>query len=133
MSTSGMQCVSLFSNTFDQAGGLRVLPTRLRFPFILYCCLETNLSLAFDRPWSTHAWQYYVQHYINSKYPFVMIYLTTFVICATDSKDAEEKTRILLEETEDRGWRIVLPSVRDWSTSAKDLRLDKLFGGIGPI
>lgn len=62
-----------------------------------------------------------------------MIYLTTFVICAVDIEDAEKKARILLEETDDRGWKIVLPNVRDWSTNAKDMRLDKLFGGIGPM
>ncbi|KAF1966521.1 hypothetical protein BU23DRAFT_544186 [Bimuria novae-zelandiae CBS 107.79] len=89
-------------------------------------------AMPFDRPWSSHAWQYYVQHYINSKYPYVMFYLTTFVICATNLVDAEEKVSILLKETEKRGWRIVLPNARDWRTNVNDLRLEKLFGGVGP-
>jgi hypothetical protein len=91
------------------------------------------VDVAFDRPWSSHAWQYYLNHYINSKYPFVMFYLTTFVICAMDMEDAERKAGILLEETEKKGWRVVLPSARDWTKEICELRLDKLFGGVGPM
>ncbi|KAL5395216.1 hypothetical protein PMIN04_012927 [Paraphaeosphaeria minitans] len=90
-------------------------------------------AMPFDRPWSSHAWQYYLQHYINSKFPFVMFYLRTFVICATDIEDAEKKAALLFEETESRGWRIVLPSARDWRTNVNDLRLDKLFDGVEPM
>ncbi|KAF1953675.1 hypothetical protein CC80DRAFT_494275 [Byssothecium circinans] len=90
-------------------------------------------AMPFDRPWSSHAWQYYLNHYINSKYPFVMFYLTTFVICASDMEDAEKKAGILLEETEKKGWRIILPNARDWRRDVGDLRLDKLFGGVGPM
>lgn len=98
------------------------------------CASETDSCVAaFDRPWSSHAWQYYVQHYINSKFPFAMVYLTTFVICATDVEDAEKKAAMLFEETESRGWRIVLPNARDWRTNVNDLRIDKLFTGVGPM
>ncbi|KAL1610103.1 hypothetical protein SLS60_001768 [Paraconiothyrium brasiliense] len=62
-----------------------------------------------------------------------MFYLTTFVICATDVADAEKKAAILFAETESRGWRIVLPNARDWRPNINDLRLDKLFVGVGPI
>lgn len=62
-----------------------------------------------------------------------MFYLTTFVICATDIDDAEKKAALLFEDTESRGWRIVLPSPRDWRTNVNDLRLDKLFVGVGPM
>lgn len=87
---------------------------------------------AFDRPSSANAWQYYIQHYINSKFPFVMFYLTSFVICATDVDDAENKSATLLEEMEDRGWRISLPRSREWKSEVEDLKLDTLFGGIRP-
>lgn len=101
--------------------------------FVISDVFKLTRLPAFDRPWSSHAWQNYVQHSINSKYPFVMVYLTTFVICATDTKDAEKKAQILLKETETRDWRFILPSVRDWATSVNDLRLDRLFNGIGPM
>ncbi|KAH7070148.1 hypothetical protein FB567DRAFT_573641 [Paraphoma chrysanthemicola] len=89
-------------------------------------------AMPFDRPSSANAWQYYIQHYINSKFPFVMFYLTTFVICATDIDDAEHKSATLLEEMEDRGWRISLPRPREWKSVIEELRLDTLYGGTKP-
>lgn len=62
-----------------------------------------------------------------------MFYLTTFVICATDADDAEKKAGILLEETEMRGWRVMLPNARDWTKGVDDLKLEKLFGGVQPM
>ncbi|OAL52600.1 hypothetical protein IQ07DRAFT_585755 [Pyrenochaeta sp. DS3sAY3a] len=61
-----------------------------------------------------------------------MFYLTTFVICAVDREDAYAKSEMLLEETDDRGWRIVLPRPNEWKSSLDDLRLDTLFEGIRP-
>lgn len=61
-----------------------------------------------------------------------MIYLTTFVICATDKEDAEHKSRILLDEMEDRGWRITLPRVQYWKTNIESLKLEALFRGVDP-
>lgn len=92
-----------------------------------------NPRIAFDRPWSENAWQYYINHYINNKYPFVMFYLTTFVICAKGKEDAERATSTLLEETENRDWRIVLPSLRDWTDKIEDLKLEEIFNGIHPM
>ncbi|KAH7397194.1 hypothetical protein BKA66DRAFT_508978 [Pyrenochaeta sp. MPI-SDFR-AT-0127] len=89
-------------------------------------------AMPFDRPWSANAWQYYIQHCINSRYPFVMFYLTTFVICAVDQLDAEDKVAALLEETEDRGWKIVLPRADNWKTDINELKLDKLYEGVRP-
>ncbi|KAF2123545.1 hypothetical protein P153DRAFT_426952 [Dothidotthia symphoricarpi CBS 119687] len=89
-------------------------------------------AMPFDRPSSAHAWQYYIQHYINSKFPFVMFYLSTFVICAVDADDAEHNSATLLEEMEDRGWRITLPRVREWTASVEEMKLEVLFGGVGP-
>lgn len=43
-----------------------------------------------------------------------MFYLSSFVICALDEEDAARKIETLLEETEDRGWRISVPEVRNW-------------------
>ncbi|KAA8613931.1 hypothetical protein PtrSN002B_007778 [Pyrenophora tritici-repentis] len=59
-----------------------------------------------------------------------MFYLTTFVICATDQEDGERKTATLLEEMEDRGWRVTLPRVHEWTSDVEELRLERLFGGI---
>ncbi|CAO2658311.1 Nn.00g060340.m01.CDS01 [Neocucurbitaria sp. VM-36] len=89
-------------------------------------------AMPFDRPSSANAWQYYIQHFLNSKYPFVMFYLTTFVICATDKEDADRKTTILLDEMEDRGWRISLPRTYDWTQDIDELKLETLFSGIRP-
>ncbi|KAL6710141.1 hypothetical protein ACN47E_009932 [Coniothyrium glycines] len=89
-------------------------------------------AMPFDRPWSASAWQYYIQHCINSRYPFVMFYLTTFVICAVDREDAEDKATIILEEAEDRGWRINMPRISEWTSSIDDLHLETLFEGVRP-
>ncbi|KAE8822436.1 hypothetical protein PTNB85_10464 [Pyrenophora teres f. teres] len=89
-------------------------------------------AMPFDRPSSANAWQYYIQHFLNSKYPFVMFYLTTFVICATDHEDAHRKTETLLEEMEDRGWRVTLPRVHEWEGGVEALRLGGLFNGVRP-
>jgi hypothetical protein len=101
-----------------------------RYPILVRLTL---LYPAFDRPWSENAWQFYVQHYINSKYPSVMFYLTTFVICAADVEDAEKVVSQLLEDTESRGWRIILPSLRDWTRRVEDLKLEDLFNGVQPM
>jgi len=61
-----------------------------------------------------------------------MFYLTTFVICATDHEDGDRKTATLLEEMEDRGWRVTLPRIHEWTSDVDELKLDKLFNGIGP-
>ena len=93
---------------------------------------KIDLGTAFDRPSSANAWQYYIQHFLNSKYPFVMFYLTTFVICATDIEDGERKTATILEEMEDRGWKATLPKTRHWTTDLDELKLDTLFNGVRP-
>ena len=87
---------------------------------------------AFDRPFSANAWQYYIQHFLNTKYPFVMFYLTTFVICATDKEDADRKAAILLDEMEDRGWKVSLPPTYAWTPDIDRLKLETLFSGIRP-
>lgn len=94
---------------------------------------KSNCSIAFDRPWSENAWQYFVQHYVNSKFSFVMFYLTTFVICALNKTDAEQAITALLEETEKRNWRVVLPNVRDWTSNIEELNLEDIFSGIHPV
>jgi hypothetical protein len=33
---------------------------------------------------------------------------------------------------EDRGWRVILPKMRDWSTDVDKLKLDVLYNGIRP-
>lgn len=89
-------------------------------------------AMPFDRPYSANAWQYYIQHFLNSKYPFIMVYLTTFVICAEDLDDAHEKTIQLLDEMDDRGWKANLPRIDDWTSDIDDLKLEKLFNGVRP-
>ncbi|RYN43832.1 hypothetical protein AA0112_g330 [Alternaria arborescens] len=89
-------------------------------------------AMPFDRPSSANAWQYYIQHFLNSKYPFVLFYLTTFVICATDIEDGEQKMSTILEEMEDRGWRVTLPRTHEWTSNIDELKLEKLYNGIGP-
>jgi len=89
-------------------------------------------AMPFDRPSSANAWQYYIQHFLNEKYPFVMFYLTTFVICATDLDDAEEKSIQLLDEMDDRGWKAHLPRIDDWTADVADLKLDHVFNGVRP-
>lgn len=61
-----------------------------------------------------------------------MFYLTTFVICATDKEDADRKSTTLLDEMEDRGWKVSLPRTHDWTTDIDELKLGTLFGGIRP-
>ncbi|KAF2847502.1 hypothetical protein T440DRAFT_491936 [Plenodomus tracheiphilus IPT5] len=89
-------------------------------------------AMPFDRPSSTNAWQYYIQHFLNSKYSFVKFYLTTFVICATDLEDADSKITQLLDEMDDRGWRATLPCAHEWTSDIDELKLDTLFCGVRP-
>lgn len=62
-----------------------------------------------------------------------MFYLSSFVICALDEEDAERKTETLLEETEDRGWRISIPKIKNWKFHVQDLKLDALYSGVRPV
>ena len=61
-----------------------------------------------------------------------MFYLSSFVICALDEEDAERKTETLLEETEDRGWRISIPKIKNWKFHVQDLKLGALYSGVRP-
>jgi hypothetical protein len=61
-----------------------------------------------------------------------MFYLTTFVICAIGKEDAEDKAAMLLEETQDRGWRIVMPRVSEWKSDVEELKLETLYEGVRP-
>lgn len=61
-----------------------------------------------------------------------MFYLTTFVICGIDQDDGDRKATKILEEMEDRGWRVTLPRVHEWSSNIEELKLDTLYGGIRP-
>ena len=61
-----------------------------------------------------------------------MFYLTTFVICATDQEDGERKAATILEEMEDRGWRVTLSKTPEWTSDIDEMRLEKLFNGVPP-
>jgi hypothetical protein len=61
-----------------------------------------------------------------------MFYLTTFVVCALDRDDAEKVVATLLEVTVSKGWRIILPSVRDWTSRVEELKLEEIFNEIPP-
>ncbi|KAF2744741.1 hypothetical protein M011DRAFT_496021 [Sporormia fimetaria CBS 119925] len=89
--------------------------------------------LPFDTALSQNAWQYILSHYFNSKFPFVMFYLTTFVVCAKNEEDIERVTATLLDETDKRGWRISLPDASGWSTSVDELKLGEMFNGTQPV
>jgi hypothetical protein len=38
----------------------------------------------------------------------------------------------ILEEMEDRGWRVTLPRLHEWTSDIEELNLEKLYNGIGP-
>jgi hypothetical protein len=61
-----------------------------------------------------------------------MFYLTTFVICATDQEDGDRKAATILEEMEDRGWRVTLPKIPEWTSDIDELKLELLFNGVNP-
>ncbi|KAF2193050.1 hypothetical protein K469DRAFT_730028 [Zopfia rhizophila CBS 207.26] len=58
--------------------------------------------MPFDRSWSEGAWQHCLDHYINSRYSFIMFYLTTFIICAVNKGDTEKAASTILDKTEKR-------------------------------
>ncbi|KAF2811922.1 uncharacterized protein BDZ99DRAFT_569863 [Mytilinidion resinicola] len=70
--------------------------------------------MPFDRPWSERAWQYCLDHYMNSQYPFVMFYLTTFVICAENETKVEEVMAAVLNEAEQHDWKVIIPPCMDF-------------------
>lgn len=49
-----------------------------------------------------------------------------------DEQDAELKSAELLEVTEDRGWRITIPRVKNWKSNVEELKLDILYSGVRP-
>jgi hypothetical protein len=38
----------------------------------------------------------------------------------------------ILEEMEDRGWRVTLPRLHEWTSDIDELKLEKLYNGIHP-
>ncbi|KAI4638598.1 hypothetical protein J4E93_009899 [Alternaria ventricosa] len=49
-----------------------------------------------------------------------------------DRADAEDQAAMLLEETEDRGWRVVLPRSSEWKSDIDELKLNTLYEGVKP-
>ncbi|KAF2491329.1 hypothetical protein BU16DRAFT_468768 [Lophium mytilinum] len=88
--------------------------------------------MPFDRPWSERAWQYCLDHYMNSQYPFVMFYMTTFVICAKDDTEVEGAMAAILNEAKQHGWKVVIPPFRRWTSNVESLDLGSTFQGIRP-
>jgi len=89
--------------------------------------------MPFDRPWAERIWQYYVHCYMNAKYPFVMFYLRSFIICATNESNTEEAMTTVLNEAEERGWKLIIPPVRNWTSDIQSLNLESTFHGIKPM
>jgi hypothetical protein len=92
------------------------------------------LRTAFDHPLSTHAWHFYLEHHINAKLPFARFHLTTYVICAADAAEAEERVAQLLDEVVERGWGISVPRTGDWKGEVEELGLvdGGFFEGVRP-
>ncbi|OCK81046.1 hypothetical protein K432DRAFT_296380 [Lepidopterella palustris CBS 459.81] len=90
-------------------------------------------AMPFDRPWAERAWQYYLHHYMNAQYPFVMFYLTTFVICAVDETGVEEAMVSILDEADKHDWKLIIPPLRHWTTDIDSLHLTDTFQGIRPV
>ena len=89
--------------------------------------------MPFDRPWAERIWQYYVHCYMNAKYPFVMFYLSSFIICATNESNTEEAMTTVLNEAEERDWKLMIPPVRNWISDIQSLNLESTFHGIKPM
>jgi hypothetical protein len=96
--------------------------------------LGTNAQTAFDHPLSTHAWHFYLEHHVNTKLPFARFHLTTYVICAADAAEAEERVAQLLDEVVERGWGISVPRAGDWKGEVEELGLvdGGFFEGVRP-
>jgi hypothetical protein len=89
-------------------------------------------AMPFDRPWADRAWQYCVDHYMNQKFPFVMFYLNTFVICAEDETMIEDATAAILNEAYRHDWKVVVPPRRRWTSDIASLSLNSIFQGLRP-
>ena len=114
---------------------LRKFPSPAFTCFVLFVFHSDFLAYnfaAFDCPFSANAWQYYVDNFLNSKLPFVKFYLTAFVICAIDNEDAERNVASLLEEMNDRGWRVTIPRTYEWTSDVEELKLESLYSGVRP-
>lgn len=90
--------------------------------------------ILFQHPFKRCSWRRWRLNPLKSFdfLPFVMFYLSSFFICALDEEDAQRKTEILLEETEDRVWRVSIPEIRNWKSHVQDPKLDALYSGMKP-
>jgi len=46
---------------------------------------------------------------MNAKYPFVMFYFTSFIICATDKANIQNAMAAILDEVGRHSWKLTIP------------------------
>ncbi|GIC88976.1 uncharacterized protein Aud_005378 [Aspergillus udagawae] len=77
----------------------------------------------FDFPLSQRAWQSYVDHTINKRFPFAQCVGTTLVVAATSSADAGKNLTLLIEATKQKGWRLTVLHTSSWAGDIDSLAL----------
>jgi hypothetical protein len=87
----------------------------------------------FDFPLSQRAWQSYVNHTINGRFPFAQCVGTTLVVAATSSGEAGKKLTLIIEATKQMGWRITVPHTSSWTGDIDGLALSTLWAGVSPV
>jgi hypothetical protein len=87
----------------------------------------------FDFPLSQCAWQNYVDHTINKRFPFAQCVGTTLVVAATSSAEAGKNLTLLIEATKQKGWRLTVPHTSSWAGDIDSLALSTLWAGISPV
>jgi len=95
------------------------------------CVYRWNF-MPFDRPWSPRLWHYLLHKSMNERYPFVMFYLTTFVICAEDETKIDQSIAAIRDKAKEQKWMVDIPPPRYWTSDYQSLHLDVEFEGIRP-
>ena len=86
----------------------------------------------FDYPFATQFWQYLLKERFQECADFARFYLTTFVVCALDERDAHKKIGQLFRVAQQHNWRLSIPPVSLWADDCEKIGLDRLYNGVRP-
>ena len=90
------------------------------------------VKFPFDFPLIAQFWQSRLSNHFEECATFARFYLTTFVVCAVDQTDAQEKMRQLYEVAQRHGLRLCIPSLSMWAGDYRRIGLDKIYNGVKP-
>ncbi len=86
----------------------------------------------FDHPFSAQFWQYLLRLHFQDCADFAFFYLTTFVVCAVNARDAEQKAKQLHGVAKKHGLKLNIPPASLWVDGCEGAGLEKIYSGVRP-